>query len=1417
MNKGSVSPAQARYRIRFKTYTVRDFAPQSAFSFNRQWLGKGLAFVAVFSLIFSSFGTASIAQATSGSIKTTNTNCAVVNGNTQYNVGDHVWVSVSNFDENTSYAWTIIGQPGSSDSGATVASGNQMTDGDGDACFDTGYVIQDGDNGVYKVNFGGKNDNYSVNGDDGEPSGDDLTVQIIKVWQDAQGNPIPASQVPNKDDLTITAKNHDTDPAGPLVTCTYTGDALGCDQTLTIQQDGYEIDVTEPNLPTGWVAYSGVGVDQTPICSGDDDKVEGQIADCTHTVINRQVPVNPFPTIVQIHKVWQDSEGNPVPAPDNKSDIKITVTFGEADHSTCTYSGNDLVCSDIIYNPNGGSINIVETGLPTGWEVDDNTVGVIVPTCQLVEVDSNIVVGDQYPICHATVINKLKTPAPCNTQLVGNGGFEAPIVTTNQQWDVFASGTPNLAWSAKWVRTGGSEPAIANVELHRGVSGWVSHGGQQHTELDSDWGGPTSGQSGEDASIQLFQDLVTKVGHKYTITFWTSPRPGQGIGNNVTKVEMGGSILDTITEDGSSNSNTSWNQHTYTFTATSGLSRLSFTDMGAGDSLGGFLDDVSVKEQCSSDVTICKYDNHQTPLPGWDVYLKGEKVDTVTVNPDGSDYMSTSLPAGDYELVASGKYVYRPSDPSASESDAAYSKRLPSDSVYGGPFAPWVRELDFPTPYTGWLGIDVDHTTSFDWGSTFNPLHKYSGAKNLASAGQISFRILDDYYEDNSGHLTVDIYPIYKGTTGRNGCVTITVPLGDYQLGEVMQEGWQNVFGDGSEVVVNDSEENFTLVNQCVSEQCSQPVPKLHLIKVVCDQASDVAGNENANQFDGTNGMYTQFYNYDDGEFDLSYLMDGYVTPNEIPGKESGCYQANDWQFKLSTDQAQENNVQTVTTSDGEYMTPISGSGSDLSSELQQGIRGQNDYGFWVSEVEQEGYDFAALRCNNDVLYGDNLEYVNIGESNPSDIYCIAYNITHVEPCQVQDPSIASGNITNFVGLTETDPVTTSGLNNPASYPNGTSGSAVAAGPTGFPGAWDGPQNDPNITEGGAFWVSNDSVQPTNPPGPNPGQNGAVDTWRLYTHTFTIPAGATSLSPAVLYFSADNEVTAFLDGTQVGFNNSFAVTATSPLALTTGTHTLAFAVKNWAFEPENNPTGLIYNLDFTYCGEPTGQGGDLYSISGKVYHDNNSQNGTLDTGSEDGLPTWTIYIDGNDNNTLDGSEPSTETNTTGDFAFNNLLAGCYTIREVLKDGWTQTEPTAVDDYEYLVSVGGASCSSPTLLQKVKDFFIPTVSAAIINPDNMNFGNIETDRGGCTGNCGGGGGGGSSGGGGGGSTPTPPGRVLGDDTTVPSEPTPQVLGAVTELPRTGMPMLNLILMFAATLGILLVPTAIQLKKAKVQKQ
>lgn len=91
-------------------------------------------------------------------------------------------------------------------------------------------------------------------------------------------------------------------------------------------------------------------------------------------------------------------------------------------------------------------------------------------------------------------------------------------------------------------------------------------------------------------------------------------------------------------------------------------------------------------------------------------------------------------------------------------------------------------------------------------------------------------------------------------------------------------------------------------------------------------------------------------------------------------------------------------------------------------------------------------------------------------------------------------------------------------------------------------------------------------------------------------------------------------------------------------------------------------------------------------------------------------------------------------------------------------------------------------------------------------------------GGCVSNCssGGsgvpGGSGGSGGGSGSGSSTTPGGSVLGDSTTTPSItlPTPQVLGATTELPRTGMNVGVLALMILALVSVV---GTVGMKKAR----
>jgi subtilisin family serine protease len=76
------------------------------------------------------------------------------------------------------------------------------------------------------------------------------------------------------------------------------------------------------------------------------------------------------------------------------------------------------------------------------------------------------------------------------------------------------------------------------------------------------------------------------------------------------------------------------------------------------------------------------------------------------------------------------------------------------------------------------------------------------------------------------------------------------------------------------------------------------------------------------------------------------------------------------------------------------------------------------------------------------------------------------------------------------------------------------------------------------------------------------------------------------------------------------------------------------------------------------------------SISGSKWNDKNAD-GVWDEG-EPTLEGWTIYLDQNQNGQLDEEEISTVTDVEGNYTFNNLLYGNYTVAEVLQDGWLQT-------------------------------------------------------------------------------------------------------------------------------------------------
>ncbi|WP_413173601.1 S8 family serine peptidase [Anabaena azotica] len=77
-------------------------------------------------------------------------------------------------------------------------------------------------------------------------------------------------------------------------------------------------------------------------------------------------------------------------------------------------------------------------------------------------------------------------------------------------------------------------------------------------------------------------------------------------------------------------------------------------------------------------------------------------------------------------------------------------------------------------------------------------------------------------------------------------------------------------------------------------------------------------------------------------------------------------------------------------------------------------------------------------------------------------------------------------------------------------------------------------------------------------------------------------------------------------------------------------------------------------------------------IRGTKWHDLNA-NGIKESG-ETGLSGWVVFIDGNNNNQLDTGETSTTTDINGNYAFTNLNAGTYIIREVSQVNWQTSTP-----------------------------------------------------------------------------------------------------------------------------------------------
>ena len=89
----------------------------------------------------------------------------------------------------------------------------------------------------------------------------------------------------------------------------------------------------------------------------------------------------------------------------------------------------------------------------------------------------------------------------------------------------------------------------------------------------------------------------------------------------------------------------------------------------------------------------------------------------------------------------------------------------------------------------------------------------------------------------------------------------------------------------------------------------------------------------------------------------------------------------------------------------------------------------------------------------------------------------------------------------------------------------------------------------------------------------------------------------------------------------------------------------------------------------------------LVDVTGEVYNDLNG-NGNLDPG-EPGLQGWTVNLLNQAGNLV----ATTTSDANGDYEFDDLFPGTFTVEEVLQSGWTQTQPVNPNFYTFATQSG----------------------------------------------------------------------------------------------------------------------------------
>ncbi len=150
---------------------------------------------------------------------------------------------------------------------------------------------------------------------------------------------------------------------------------------------------------------------------------------------------------------------------------------------------------------------------------------------------------------------------------ISNGSFEAETLV-NGDWT-------NRSALTGWLA------GPAGVEIRNNVAG-AAQDGKMYVELD------TTGNS------DIWQTITTGNGQHLRLSAWYAPREGVGLDSNDIQVWWGNTLLSTLAGSGVGQSGNQWREFSWDVVG-SGTDTLRFSAVGTSDSLGGSLDNISLK------------------------------------------------------------------------------------------------------------------------------------------------------------------------------------------------------------------------------------------------------------------------------------------------------------------------------------------------------------------------------------------------------------------------------------------------------------------------------------------------------------------------------------------------------------------------------------------------------------------------------------------------------------------------------------------------------------------------------------------------------------------------------------------------------------------------------------------------------